>query len=120
MVYVLLGGAIVAEVLGTTALKFSDGFTRLWPSTITVVMYVISFVLLAQTLKTMAVGTGVRDLVRGRHRPDRGHRHRVPGRGRHLGPVARDRPGHRGCGHPEPGREPGRHVSRPMPTRCAM
>ena len=57
MVYVLLAGAIVAEVLGTTALKFSDGFTKLWPSTVTVVMYVISFVLLAQTLKTMAVGT---------------------------------------------------------------
>jgi small multidrug resistance pump len=57
MVYVLLASAIVAEVLGTTALKFSDGFTRLWPSTVTVVMYVISFVLLAQTLKTMAVGT---------------------------------------------------------------
>ena len=57
MVYVLLAGAIVAEVLGTTALKFSDGFTKLWPSAVTVVMYVISFVLLAQTLKTMAVGT---------------------------------------------------------------
>lgn len=57
MVYVLLAGAIIAEVLGTTALKFSDGFTRLWPSVATVVTYVISFVLLAQTLRTMAVGT---------------------------------------------------------------
>lgn len=57
MVYVLLSGAILAEVIGTTALKFSDGFTRLWPSALTVVTYVISFVLLAQALKTMAVGT---------------------------------------------------------------
>jgi small multidrug resistance pump len=57
MVYVLLTGAILAEVIGTTALKFSDGFTRLWPSALTVVTYVISFVLLAQTLKTMSVGT---------------------------------------------------------------
>jgi small multidrug resistance pump len=57
MVYVLLSGAILAEVIGTTALKFSDGFTRFWPASLTVVTYVISFVLLAQTLKTMSVGT---------------------------------------------------------------
>lgn len=57
MAYLLLAGAIVAEVLGTTALKFSNGFTRLWPSVGTTVGYVISFILLAQTLKTMAVGT---------------------------------------------------------------
>jgi len=57
MPYLLLAGAIVAEVLGTTALKFSHGFSRLWPSIGTVVGYAISFVLLAQTLKSMAVGT---------------------------------------------------------------
>ena len=57
MAYFLLAAAIVAEVLGTTALKFSDGFTRLWPSTATVVAYLISIVLLAQTLKTVPVGT---------------------------------------------------------------
>jgi small multidrug resistance pump len=57
MPYLLLAGAILAEVLGTTALKFSNGFSRLWPSVGTVVGYAISFVLLAQTLKTMAVGT---------------------------------------------------------------
>ena len=57
MAYLLLAAAIIAEVIGTTALKFSDGFTRLWPSVITVATYVLSFVLLAQTLKSMAVGT---------------------------------------------------------------
>ncbi len=57
MAYLLLAAAIIAEVIGTTALKFSDGFTRLWPSVITVATYVLSFVLLAQTLKTVAVGT---------------------------------------------------------------
>jgi small multidrug resistance pump len=57
MPYLLLAGAIVAEVLGTTAMKYSDGFTRLWPSLGTAVGYLISFVLLAQTLKSMAVGT---------------------------------------------------------------
>jgi small multidrug resistance pump len=57
MAYLLLAAAIVAEVLGTTALKFSDGFTRVWPATATVVAYVISIVLLAQTLKSVPVGT---------------------------------------------------------------
>ena len=57
MAFILLTGAILAEVLGTTALKVSNGFTRLWPSVIVVVGYVVSFVLLAQTLKSMAVGT---------------------------------------------------------------
>jgi small multidrug resistance pump len=57
MAYLLLTGAILTEVVGTTALKFSNGFTRLWPSVVTVVMYVLSFVLLAQTLRSMAVGT---------------------------------------------------------------
>jgi small multidrug resistance pump len=57
MGYVLLAGAIVAEVAGTTAMKFSEGFTRLWPSVFTVVGYVIAFSLLAQTLKTMSIGT---------------------------------------------------------------
>ncbi len=57
MVYVTLLGAILAEVLGTTSMKFSDGFTRLWPSLGTAVGYLIAFFLLAQTLKSMPVGT---------------------------------------------------------------
>ncbi|MFC4497291.1 DMT family transporter [Streptomyces ovatisporus] len=57
MVYVTLIGAILAEVVGTTAMKYSDGFSRLWPSLVTAASYTIAFVLLAQTLKTMAVGT---------------------------------------------------------------
>jgi small multidrug resistance pump len=57
MPYVLLAGAIVAEVLGTTAMKASDGFSKLWPSVWTAVAYLVSFALLAQTLKSMAVGT---------------------------------------------------------------
>ncbi|WP_449343265.1 DMT family transporter [Streptomyces silvisoli] len=57
MGYATLAGAICAEVLGTTSMKFSHGFTRLWPSLGTLVGYLIAFVLLAQTLKTMQVGT---------------------------------------------------------------
>ncbi|WP_328581616.1 DMT family transporter [Streptomyces sp. NBC_00370] len=57
MGYGLLAAAIAAEVAGTTAMKYSDGFTRLWPSLITLAGYVLAFTLLAQTLKTLSVGT---------------------------------------------------------------
>ncbi|MEU6225787.1 multidrug efflux SMR transporter [Streptomyces sp. NPDC047042] len=57
MGYVLLVGAIAAEVGATTAMKYSDGFSRLWPSLLTALGYAIAFVLLAQTLKTVSVGT---------------------------------------------------------------
>ncbi len=57
MVYLTLAAAILAEVLGTTAMKYSDGFTRLWPSLGTAAGYLVAFFLLAQTLKTMSVGT---------------------------------------------------------------
>ncbi|MFJ9589750.1 DMT family transporter [Streptomyces acidicola] len=57
MGYVLLAGAIAAEVAATTAMKYSDGFSRLWPSLLTLLGYAVSFVLLAQTLKSMSIGT---------------------------------------------------------------
>ncbi|MET9496814.1 multidrug efflux SMR transporter [Streptomyces sp. NPDC006552] len=57
MGYVLLAGAIAAEVAATTAMKYSEGFSRLWPSLVTVAGYVIAFALLAQTLKTVQMGT---------------------------------------------------------------
>ncbi|WP_030264522.1 DMT family transporter [Streptomyces violens] len=57
MGYVTLGAAILVEVLATTAMKYSEGFTKLWPSLGTAAGYLVAFVLLAQTLKTMSVGT---------------------------------------------------------------
>lgn len=57
MGYLLLTGAIAAEVAGTTAMKYSVGFTRLVPSLVTVVGYLVAFFLLGQTLKTIEVGT---------------------------------------------------------------
>ncbi|MCH5673144.1 DMT family transporter [Streptomyces gilvus] len=57
MGYLLLGTAIAAEVGATTAMKYSEGFSRLVPSVLTVLGYIVSFVLLAQTLKTISVGT---------------------------------------------------------------
>lgn len=54
--YMLLGLAILAEVLGTSALKASNGFTRLAPSLITAVAYMVSFYLLSLTLRTLPIG----------------------------------------------------------------
>ncbi|MFG2133600.1 DMT family transporter [Streptomyces sp. NPDC048751] len=57
MGYGLLAAAIAAEVAGTTAMKYSEGFSKLWPSVGTVAGYLLAFALLAQTLKSMQVGT---------------------------------------------------------------
>ncbi|MFD5544653.1 DMT family transporter [Streptomyces sp. NPDC127079] len=57
MGYLTLVGAIAAEVAATTAMKYSDGFSRLWPTLVTALGYVVSFLLLAQTLKTVSIGT---------------------------------------------------------------
>ncbi|MET8447199.1 DMT family transporter [Streptomyces sp. NPDC005209] len=57
MGYLLLAGAIAAEVTATTAMKYSDGFSRLWPSVLTALGYLVSFVLLARTLKSLSIGT---------------------------------------------------------------
>jgi small multidrug resistance pump len=54
--YVYLVFAIAAEIIGTTLLKYTDGFSRLWPSIGSIAGYAIAFVLLAQTLKTIEVG----------------------------------------------------------------
>lgn len=57
MGYGLLAGAIAAEIVGTTAMKYSEGFSKFWPSAITVVGYLVAFGLLARTLKTLQIGT---------------------------------------------------------------
>jgi small multidrug resistance pump len=56
MKYVMLSIAIVAEVLATTAMKQSDGFTKpLW-SILTAVGYLVAFYFLSQTLKSIPTG----------------------------------------------------------------
>jgi small multidrug resistance pump len=58
MALVLLACAIVAEVIGTLALKAADGFTRLYPSIVVVLGYGAAFLLLSLVLKLgMPVGT---------------------------------------------------------------
>lgn len=54
--YVALAIAIVAEVVATSSLKASAGFTRIGPSAIVVGGYGVAFYFLALTLKTIPVG----------------------------------------------------------------
>ncbi len=56
MHYVFLGIAIVAEVIGTSALKASDGFSKLWPSLIVILGYTAAFYFLALVLRAVPVG----------------------------------------------------------------
>lgn len=56
MTYLYLFVAIVAEVIATSALKASDGFTRLMPSLIVIVGYGVAFFCLSLVLRTMPVG----------------------------------------------------------------
>ncbi|MGP3970839.1 DMT family transporter [Streptomyces sp. 6N223] len=56
MVYVTLSAAILAEILGTTVMTRTDGFTRLAPTLACLGLYGVSFTLLAQALKSMDVG----------------------------------------------------------------
>ena len=48
--------AVLSEVIATTSLKFSEGFTKLVPSIIVVLGYGLSFYLLSMTLKVMPIG----------------------------------------------------------------
>jgi small multidrug resistance pump len=56
MSWLFLAIAIVAEVVATSFLKASEGFTRLWPSVAVVVGYVVAFFFLSLTLKEIPVG----------------------------------------------------------------
>lgn len=58
MNWVLLIIAGVFEIIWATGLKYTEGFTRLWPSVGTLAAMTVSMVLLAQALKTIPVGTG--------------------------------------------------------------
>lgn len=56
MNWIYLALAIGAEIVATTALKLSDGFTRFGPSALSAAGYVIAFYFLALTLRSIPVG----------------------------------------------------------------
>jgi len=56
MGYLYLAVAIISEVIGTSALKASNEFTRPVPSVITAVAFACAFFCLSLTLRTIPVG----------------------------------------------------------------
>ena len=54
--WLFLATAIISEVIATSALKSSEGFTRLVPSFIVVAGYAAAFYFLSLTLKSIPVG----------------------------------------------------------------
>ena len=57
MAWVSLLVAGVLEVAWSLMMKQSDGFTRLWPSVLTIVTMIASFLLLAYSMNTLPLGT---------------------------------------------------------------
>ena len=56
--WVTLGIAGAFEVVWAVGLKYTDGFSRLWPSVFTLVAMAISVYFLALAVKTIPLGTG--------------------------------------------------------------
>lgn len=53
MAYLFLAISIIGELIGTSMLKASEGFTKLYPTLLTIVAFVISFYFVSLTLKTL-------------------------------------------------------------------
>lgn len=56
MAYILLGGAIVLELAATSLLKYSYGFSKLYPTIGCLVSYFLCFFLFSKALKTINLG----------------------------------------------------------------
>lgn len=54
--WIVLFIAVLGEVVATTSLKLSEGFTRLVPSVVVVIGYAIAFYCLSITLKSIPLG----------------------------------------------------------------
>lgn len=54
--YVLLGISIASEVIATSALKSSQGLTRLWPALLAVLGYCVAFYLVSKVMNHMPTG----------------------------------------------------------------
>ena len=56
--FIFLFIAIIFETVATSALKASEQFTRIFPSALTIIGYLVAFYCLSITLKTIPVGIG--------------------------------------------------------------
>lgn len=57
MAWIYLFVAGILEVVWATGMKFSEGFTRLWPSIVTIAAMILSFALLSVSMKSLPLGT---------------------------------------------------------------
>lgn len=57
MAWVMLLVAALLEVAWAIGMKFTEGFTRLWPSVFTVLAMIASMYLLALAARTLPIGT---------------------------------------------------------------
>ncbi len=57
MNWILLVVAGLLEVVWSVGLKYTEGFTRLWPSVVTVAAMIVSITLLGIAMKELPVGT---------------------------------------------------------------
>ncbi|MAC60193.1 MAG: quaternary ammonium compound-resistance protein SugE [Novosphingobium sp.] len=57
MAWIILFIAGLFEVLWATSMKQSEGFTRLWPSVLTITAMVVSFGLLSWSMRLLPLGT---------------------------------------------------------------
>ena len=57
MAWVYLSVAGILEIIWAAAMKHSEGFTRPWPSVVTLAAMVASVVLLSTSMKTLPLGT---------------------------------------------------------------
>jgi quaternary ammonium compound-resistance protein SugE len=58
MAWVWLTAAGLLEIVWAVGLKYTDGFTRLWPSAITIAAMIFSVYFLALAVRTIPIGTG--------------------------------------------------------------
>lgn len=56
MTWLFLIFSVICEVIATTALRASEGFTKLGPAVITVLFYAVAFYSLTFPMKTMPTG----------------------------------------------------------------
>ena len=54
--YLIIAGLL--EIGWAIGLKYTHGFSRLWPSVVTIACMIVSFAFLSLSLKTIPIGTG--------------------------------------------------------------
>ena len=57
MAWIILGVAGLLEIAWAVGLRYTHGFTRLWPSVFTIIAIVLSMYLLSVAARTLPIGT---------------------------------------------------------------